>query len=63
MIERFLDTLSEENRVIFLRCYWFSDPYADIARRTGISEKSVSMRLVRIRKQMRQYLVKRETFA
>lgn len=63
MIETFLDTLSEENRVIFLRRYWFSDPYADIAKRTGISEKSVSMRLVRIRKQMRQYLVEREVFA
>ena len=62
MIETFLDTLSEENRVIFLRRYWFSDPYADIAKRTGISEKSVSMRLVRIRKQMRQYLVEREVF-
>lgn len=62
-IEGFLDTLSEENRVIFLRRYWFSDPYADIAKRTGISEKSVSMRLVRIRKQMRQYLVEREVFA
>lgn len=63
VIEGFLDTLSGENRVIFLRRYWFSDPYADIARRTGISEKSVSMRLVRIRKQMRQYLVEREVFA
>lgn len=62
-IEGFLDTLSGENRVIFLRRYWFSDPYADIAKRTGISEKSVSMRLVRIRKQMRQYLVEREVFA
>lgn len=62
-IEGFLDTLSGENRVIFLRRYWFSDPYADIAKRTGISEKSVSMRLVRIRKQMRQYLVEQEVFA
>ena len=63
VIEGFLDTLSGENRVIFLRRYWFSDPYADIAKCTGISEKSVSMRLVRIRKQMRQYLVEREVFA
>lgn len=60
VIEAFLDTLGEENRVIFLRRYWFSDSYADIARRTGIPEKSVSMRLVRIRKQMRKYLAERE---
>lgn len=62
VIEAFLDTLSEENRVIFLRRYWFSDPYAEIAERTGISEKSVSMRLVRIRKQLRKYLVEREVY-
>lgn len=60
MIEGFLDTLSNENCVIFLRRYWFSDPYTEIAKRVGISEKSVSMRLVRIRKQMKQYLEERE---
>lgn len=62
IIEKFLDTLSEENSVIFLRRYWFSDTYAEIAARTGISEKSVSMRLVRIRKQMKQYLIEREAY-
>ena len=60
MIEKFLDTLNDENAVIFLRRYWFSDTYTEIAERTGLSEKSVSMRLVRIRKQMRQYLLERE---
>lgn len=59
MIESFLDTLSDENSVIFLRRYWFFDTYAEIAERTGISEKSISMRLVRIRKQMKQYLLER----
>ena len=62
MIEEFLDGLSEENRAIFLRRYWFSDSYAEIAERAGISEKSVSMRLVRIRNQLRQYLVKRGVY-
>ncbi|MCH5353671.1 MAG: sigma-70 family RNA polymerase sigma factor [Acutalibacter sp.] len=62
MIENFLDTLNDENAVIFLRRYWFSDTYAEIAERTGISEKSVSMRLVRIRKQMKQYLLEREVY-
>lgn len=58
-IESFLDTLSEENRVIFMRRHWFSDSYKDIAERVGISEKNVSIRLVRIRKQMKEYLEKR----
>lgn len=62
MIESFLDTLSEENRMVFLRRYWFSDSYAEIAERVDISQKSVSMRLVRIRNQLKQYLVKREVY-
>ncbi len=60
IIEEFLDTLTVENRVIFIRRYWFSDTYKDIADRIGITEKNVSMRLTRIRKQMREYLVERE---
>lgn len=58
-IESFLDTLTEENRVIFMRRYWFSDSYADIAERVGMTEKNVSVRLTRTRKQMRDYLIER----
>lgn len=60
IIEGFLNTLSSENRVIFLQRYWFSDTYSDIAKKVGISEKSVSVRLARIRKRLRAYLVERE---
>lgn len=60
IIESFLDSLSKENRVIFLRRYWFSDSYADISKRVGISEKNVSVRLTRIRKELREYLLERE---
>ena len=60
VIEAFLDTLSKENRVIFLRRYWFSDAYSDIAARVGLTEKNVSVRLTRMRKELRKYLVERE---
>ena len=60
MIESFLDSLSKENRVIFLRRYWFSDTYADIAKQVGLTEKNVSVRLTRIRKELRKYLMERE---
>ena len=59
-IERFLDTLSEENCLIFMRRYWFSDTHAEIAKRIGISEKNVSVRLTRIRKELKRYLMERE---
>lgn len=59
IIDSFLETLSQENRVIFMRRYWFSDTYAQIAERVGLTEKKISVRLTRIRKQMRKYLAER----
>ncbi len=62
IIERFLDSLTLENRVIFMRRYWFSDSYKDIAEYVGLSEKNISVRLTRIREKMKQYLMEREVF-
>ena len=62
IIEEFLDTLTVENRVIFMRRYWFADSYKDIAELVGISEKNISVRLTRIREKMKQYLIEREVF-
>lgn len=59
MIEDFLDALSPENRILLMRRYWFSDSYEEIAERMGLSKKSVSVRLTRIRKQLRHYLIER----
>lgn len=63
LLEQFLDTLSRENRVIFLRRYWFSDSYADIAKQVGLTEKNVSVRLTRIRAQLRAHLIRNEVLA
>lgn len=60
IIEDFLDTLTPENRVIFVRRYWFSDSYEDIAELVGLSEKNVSVRLTRIRGKLRRHLMERE---
>lgn len=57
-LERFLDSLTRENRVIFLRRYWFSDSYRQISRQVGLSENTVSVRLTRLRKHLRTYLQK-----
>ena len=63
LIEQFMDTLTQENRVIFMRRYWFLDSYSDIAELTGLSEKTVSVRLTRTRKQLRNYLQEREVLS
>lgn len=62
IIENFLDTLTTKERIIFMRRYAYIDTYADIAKRVGISEKNVSVRLTLIRQKMKQYLIEREVF-
>ena len=59
-IRSFLAAQTKENRVIFLRRYWFADPIAEIARRTGLREGAVSTRLSRLRSDLRQTLLKEE---
>ena len=59
IIEQFLDTLTSKNRVIFMRRYWFADSLRDIAELVGLSEKNVSVRLTRMRKNLKEYLLER----
>lgn len=61
-IEGFLDTLSPENRAIFMRRYWFFDSCRDIAQRAGLTEKNVTVRLTRIRRKLKEYLAEREVW-
>ena len=58
VVNCFLDSLSENNRNIFLERYWFVLPLEEIARRNGITKKTASMRLSRIREQLKKYLRK-----
>ena len=58
-VEAFLDTLDIQNRVIFLRRYWFADSYGAIAGRVGLTEKNVSVRLTRLRRQLKAFLTER----
>lgn len=60
VIEEFLETLSVENRVIFMRRYWFCDSLKEIAGYMGLTEKNVSVRLTRIRHKLKAYLSKKE---
>ena len=59
-LARFLAAQTQENRVIFLRRYWFADEYREIAQRTGLPVKTVSVRLTRMRRQLRAYLEEQE---
>lgn len=56
-IDAFLDTLSKENRVIFLRRHWYGDSVQEIARQIGISQSNVSVRLHHTRNKLKTYLI------
>ncbi|MBR3762779.1 MAG: sigma-70 family RNA polymerase sigma factor [Lachnospiraceae bacterium] len=55
-INDFLGILDKENRVLFVRRYWFADSVGEIAKDLHISENLASVRLRRIRKQLQKYL-------
>lgn len=62
IIEDFLETLTAETRVFFMLRYAYSEPYAEIAKRVGLTENNVAVRLNRTRKKMKMYLIEREVF-
>ena len=55
-VNQFLGQLKQTDRVVFMRRYYFSDSYEEIAALTGISEKNVSVKLTRLRSRLRDYL-------
>lgn len=61
-IDRFLGTLSADNRALFLRRYWFGDSVQDIARDLLLTPQTASVRLHRLRKQLKDYLYKEGIF-
>lgn len=56
IIGTFLRTLSAENRIMFLRRYWYGDALADIARHMNCSEGKVKSSLFRTRCALRTHL-------
>ncbi len=57
-LNRFLGTLSRENRMIFLRRYWYADTVAEIAQRYGITQSKVKTSLHRTRNKLSAFLEK-----
>lgn len=58
LLNRFLESLSRGNRLIFLRRYWYADSVREIADRYGITESKVKTQLHRTRKKLQLFLEK-----
>ena len=57
-INAFLRTLTERERCIFLRRYYFMDGIKEISKRSNASENSIVVSLSRTRKKMKEHLTK-----
>lgn len=56
-ISAFLDAQTKENRVLFLRRYWFGDSVKEAAKALGFAENAASVRLSRMRSKLKDYLI------
>ena len=57
-IDRFLDTLSYEDRYLFMRRYWYADPLQEAAKSADMSYGAAAVRLHRVRRNLKKLLLK-----
>lgn len=62
VIDQFLTTLPKQSRILFLRRYWFGDSVKQLSKDFSLTENTVSVRLSRIRTQLKTYLIKEGFF-
>ena len=56
-INRFLTGLDSNDRIVFVRRYFYVDPLTDIADRLSMSESAVKSLLFRLRQKLKAYLI------
>ena len=60
IISAFLRTVSQEDRIIFVRRYYLSEPISDITTALGVSSSKVKSSLFRTRNKLKKFLSKEE---
>lgn len=55
-VERWLEGLERDDRVLFLRRYWYGDEVKALARRRGVRPNQAAKRLQRLRERLRRHL-------
>lgn len=58
IINAFLDTLSYEDRFLFMRRYWYADPLPEAARMAGMRYNTAAVHLHRVREKLKKRLLK-----
>ncbi|MBQ7874751.1 MAG: sigma-70 family RNA polymerase sigma factor [Oscillospiraceae bacterium] len=57
-INRWLGSLKKEERLLFVRRYWYGDSVADLAKKANILPKKLSSKMFRLRKSLKDSLEK-----
>ena len=55
-VNEFIEGLSPQERFFFLRRYWYCDPVAELARRSGVQPQKISQVLFRLRARLKKKL-------
>ncbi|MBQ9945787.1 MAG: sigma-70 family RNA polymerase sigma factor [Clostridia bacterium] len=59
VLSDWLRSLSAENRVLFIRRYWYGDGIGELAERAGLSPQRLSSLLFSLRKQLKKELTEK----
>ena len=57
-INRFLKTLDQENRILFVRRYYYMDSNEMLAKTFGMNDNTIRQRLFRMRENLKKFLEK-----
>ena len=57
-INAWLKELETEDRVLFVRRYWYGDEVRKLAKNCGISAAQMSQKMLRLRRKLKEYLEK-----
>ena len=58
IINDFIGNLSKDERIIFVKRYWYAESVSDIAKLIGTNNHNISVKLSRIRNKLKSYLKK-----
>ncbi len=57
-LNKFLASLPEKTRNIFVRRYWYAAPVSEIAKEFHMTESHITVLMLRTRKKLKEYLIK-----
>lgn len=54
-----MDSLGDKDHAVLMGRYWFGESLAEVGKRVGLNEGAVRVRLTRLRKRLRDFLLKK----